>query len=173
MIRTVAIAHHLVNVAVSINDVMRRNLPAICFLKFARALASDPSVQCNTILSMLAPLRQEQCGLLMNCLITGFVCGCYFHGRRGLSAATVLLVWLCALKLLSERCRQCPTRERLPVRAISPRRVRSKDADPDQPGGHQPLGHSRDFPRAQAPAAKIPSVSRRNSNGKRNSIDRG
>ena len=34
MIRAVAVAHHLVNVAISINDIVRRNLSAICFLKF-------------------------------------------------------------------------------------------------------------------------------------------
>src|SRR5438128_818702 len=37
MIRTVGIAYHLVNVAISINEVMRRNLAAICFLKFRQS----------------------------------------------------------------------------------------------------------------------------------------
>src|ERR1700751_1595296 len=37
MIRTVAITYHLVNVTVSINDIVRRNLTAIRFLKFCQA----------------------------------------------------------------------------------------------------------------------------------------
>ena len=51
MIRTVAIAYHLVNVAVSINDVMRRNLPAICFLKFRQSAGKRPfsAVQHNLV----------------------------------------------------------------------------------------------------------------------------
>src|SRR5262249_10649331 len=39
----------------------------------ASALASEPSVQCKTILSIFAPTwREEQFGLRMNCLMTGF-----------------------------------------------------------------------------------------------------
>src|SRR4029077_4877019 len=70
----VAIAHHLVDVTISIDDIMRGNLPSD-FWNSANALASEPSVQCKTILSILAPLRHEQFGLLTNCLITGFACG--------------------------------------------------------------------------------------------------
>ena len=51
MIRTVAIAYHLVNVAVSINNVMRGNLPAICFLKFPQSAGKRPfrAVQHNLV----------------------------------------------------------------------------------------------------------------------------
>ena len=51
MIRTVAIAYHLVNVAVSIDDIVRRNLPAICFLKFRQCAGKRPfsAVQHNLV----------------------------------------------------------------------------------------------------------------------------
>src|SRR4029077_3418144 len=51
MIRTVAITYHLVNVAVSINDIVRRNLPASRFLKFRQGAGKRTfrSVQNNFV----------------------------------------------------------------------------------------------------------------------------